>query len=191
MLINSTRTLNGLREVLKNPQAKGPETAYWVFSEMGHKKWENMTITNPGNYDGEFPKTYGHYHASSDEIEVYKLISGQGIFLLQKKHVENGKLIQDVVESVFLVGAEPGDEIAIPPMFGHSWSNVGNTPLITFDNWRYGHVPQDYEPIKNQQGMAYYLMSSNKGIDLEVNPKYRDVPKPKWLTAKEFMQLFD
>ncbi len=191
MLINSTRTLESLREVLKNPNAQGPENAYWVYSQLGHKKWENMTITSPGSYDGEYPKTYGHYHSSSDEIEVYKLISGQGIFLLQKKHVENGKLIPEIVDEVFMVGAQIGDEIAIPPVYGHSWSNVGNTPLITFDNWRFGHVPQDYEPIKTQQGMAYYLINGKNGIDLVENPKYKNIPKPKWLTAKEFMQLFD
>ncbi len=96
-----------------------------------------------------------------------------------------------MVDEVFLVGAEPGDEIAVPPVFAHSWSNIGNTPLITFDNWRHGHVPQDYEPIKKHQGLAYYLVSTENGVSLVVNPKYKNVPKPKWLTAKEFMQLFD
>ncbi|NMB69719.1 hypothetical protein GYA27_00755 [candidate division WWE3 bacterium] len=191
MLINSVRTLDELREVLRNPKATGPENAYWVFSQLGHKKWENMTITTPGLYDTEFPKTYGHYHSSSDEVEIYKLISGQGVFLLQKKHIENGKPVYDLVDEVFLVGAEPGDEIVVKPEYGHSWSNVGSTPLITYDNWRYGHVPQDYEPIRDLQGMAYYLISDSKGIELVPNPKYRNHPKPKWLTAKEFMQLFD
>ena len=189
MLIESIRPIDQLREVLKNPDCIGPENAYWVFSHLGHKIWENMTVTVPGLYDNEFPKTYGHYHSASNQIEIYKLLSGHGIFLLQKKHVENEKLIYDLVDEVYLIGAEPGDEIKVTPEFGHSWSNVGDTPLITMDNWRAGHVPQDYEPIKKQQGMAFYLVSNGKEIDLAPNPKYRNHPKPKWLTAKEFMKL--
>ena len=191
MKISSSRNIEELRGVLRTPKSTGPETAYWVFSGIGHKRWENMTITTPGLYDSEYPKTYGHYHSVSTEIEIYKVISGQGIFQLQKKHVENGRLIENMVDEVYLLGAEVGDEIAIKPEYGHSWSNVGNTPLITFDNWRFGHSPNDYLPIKKQQGMAYYLIEENKELKAVPNEKYVNLPKPKWITVKEFMQTFD
>jgi oxalate decarboxylase/phosphoglucose isomerase-like protein (cupin superfamily) len=188
MEIKSVRTLEEMREVLKTYNAPGPKNVYWVFSDLGHKVWENMTIITPGLYGGEYPKTYGHYHTTTDAKETYHLVNGQGVFLLQKKHVENGKIIIDVVDEVLLIGCQPGDEVTISKEYGHSWSNTGLTPLITFDNWTSGHSPDDYDPMKTQQGMAYYLTDNNGELKLVPNPKYKNLPEPKWMTAAEFLK---
>ena len=58
MEIRSARELEKLREVLQNSQSKGPPIAYWVFNDITQDKWENMTVTVPGRYDKEYPKTY-------------------------------------------------------------------------------------------------------------------------------------
>lgn len=191
MDIRSARNISELKEVLENPNSQGPETAYWVFGGISEDKWENMTITPPGKYGREFPKTYGHYHTASDETEIYKLISGKGVFLLQKKHTnEEGEIIPNKVEEVFLIKAEtPGEEIIVPKEYGHSWSNIGMEPLITFDNWRWNHQPTDYEPIRELKGMVYYVIENEEKIELIPNPNYIDHPEPKWTTPKEFGQV--
>jgi oxalate decarboxylase/phosphoglucose isomerase-like protein (cupin superfamily) len=185
--IKSTRVLKEMRDVLFTPSATGSNEVYWVFSDFNNKTWKNMTITTPGLYGKEFPKTYGHYHTTTDKTETYKLISGNGIFLLQKKHSENGVLIPYIVEEVILIGCDTGDEVTIKKEYGHSWSNVGDTPLITFDDWNWGHSPNDYEPIKQQHGMAYYIVSEQRELQLIQNPNYKNLPAPKWMTAKEFV----
>jgi len=192
MNIRAARNSNELKEVLLDPSSTGPEIAYWVFDEVSEGKWENMTVTTSGLYGTEYPKTYGHYHTASEETEVYKLVSGKGIFLLQRKHTnEMGEIVPNKVDEVFLIKAETaGEEIIVPKEYGHSWSNVGNEPLITFDNWRWKHQPTDYTPIKDLHGMVYYLINSNNNIEIVPNPNYIDHPEPKWITPKEFNDKF-
>ncbi|MDC0449131.1 hypothetical protein OAL67_00820 [bacterium] len=187
MQLKSSRELEKLKEVLMAPTAEGPETAYWVFSGLSHDKWENMTVIAPGRYGTEFPKTYGHYHTTSKVRETYKLVSGEGVFMLQKKHYKDGVWFPEVVDKVFLIKASHGDEIVIvPEEYGHSWSNIGHEPLVTYDDWRNGHEHYDYDAIKDLQGLAYYLVEENGGIKTVPNPKYKDHPEPQWVTAEEF-----
>jgi oxalate decarboxylase/phosphoglucose isomerase-like protein (cupin superfamily) len=195
MILNSERTLEGLKEVLQDPNSEGPKTAYWVYNKISNNKWENMTVITQGLYGKEFPKTYGHYHTSSNENEIYKLVSGSGIFLLQKKVLdEKNNLVENKVTEVLAVKSNtPEEEIYIPTEYAHSWSNIGKTPLITFDNWVWGHKDTDYLPIKKVQGMAYYIIQNNNkenGIEFIKNPKYIDVPEIEVITVKELNKRF-
>jgi oxalate decarboxylase/phosphoglucose isomerase-like protein (cupin superfamily) len=200
MQLKWSRPQSELQSVLYAPATKGPEITYWVFSEVssngteakaGKKqngiKWNDMTVIAPGLYGKEFPKTYGHYHPPNT-LETYKLISGDGIFLLQKKHIENGIWTPNQVDEVFLIKFAPGDEMLIPNAYGHSWSNVGNTPLLTFDDWKYGHTPTDYKAIETLHGMAFYLLNDN-GLKIIPNPNYKNLPTPQTVTPQEFTKL--
>lgn len=175
-----------MRSVLQDKNCSGPETLYWVFNGVDPKGvWENITVTAPGKTGEEYPKTYGHYHGV-DVVETYKLVAGHAIFVMQAKFIENGIWIPEKVSAVYLIKAIPGDEITITPELGHSWSNVGDSAMVTFDDWRSGHQPSDYEPITKLKGMAYYLTEENGQVKPVVNPNYKDVPEPIWLTAEEF-----
>ncbi len=185
MKLSSTRDLAGLKPVLKDSNSTGPDPVYWVFSDATDSKWANVTMIASGSFNGEFPKTFGHYHGV-DVPEIYHLIEGQGILLLQKKHMEGETWIPEKVSEVLLIQAKPGDEILITPEWGHSWSNVGTGPLISFDDWRSGHTPGDYEKIEQLQGLAYYLISENGQVKPVPNPHYVDLPEPKFITAAEF-----
>ncbi len=193
MNIKTTKRLFELKDVLKDPLSENEEleeSIYWVFSDITKEQWKNMTVTKPGKISTEFPKTYGHYHATSNTPETYKLISGKGIFMLQKKHYENEVWVPEMVDAVYLiVGETAGDTVVITNEYGHSWSNIGNEPLVTFDDWNEGHTPADYEPIKKLKGMAYYLVEQNGNVDIVPNPNYKNLPKPQWVTPKEFVEL--
>ena len=76
MKIKSARPLSELKSVLMDANSSGPDPAYWVFEDITKDKWHNMTVTAPGDYNGEFPKTFGHYHGS-DSNETYKLIKAK------------------------------------------------------------------------------------------------------------------
>jgi len=187
MKLSSTRSLDGLKSVLQNPASKGQDPVYWVFSEVTMDDWVNMTVIAPGKIGQEYPKTFGHYHPDNAPCEIYHLIESEGVLLLQKKYIdEMGRLQQDSVAEVILIKAKPGDEIIIKKEYGHSWSNVGHGPLISFDNWRIGHTPSDYEVVERLHGMAYYLIEDNGQVKAVPNSNYKDLPEPIWLTAKEF-----
>lgn len=176
MKLSSTRQLFDLKSVLKDPNSSGPDPAYWVFSEIApSEKWANITIIAPGNYNGEYPKTFGHYHGV-EVNEIYHVIEGEGVLQFQKRDLSK----------VYLIKAKAGDEIIITPEYGHSWSNIGKLPLILFDNWTSGHKPSDYEPIERLQGLSFYLIEKEGHPKAVPNPKYQNLPEPVWLTAEEF-----
>ena len=186
MQLRSTRSLDAMRPVLQNEDCSGPDPLYWVYKEVQPGgRWENLTIIAPGKIGDEYPKTFGHYH-ETEVLETYKLIAGKGVLMLQEKFLENGNWIVEKVANVYLVQAEPGDEIVISPQFGHSWSNVGDSCLLSFDDWRSGHSPSDYEPIQNLKGLAYYLIEKEGKPYPIANSNYQNLPEPIWTTAKEF-----
>jgi len=163
------------------------DVVYWVFSDIS-KTWENLTLISPGDYNGEFPKTFGHYH-SSPVTEKYKLISGEGILLMQKRKFIDDDWVSDRLEKIYFVEFLPGEEIEITQEWGHSWINIGNEPLITMDDWKEGHSPDDYKPIEEQGGMGYFFIKKDNRAQFLPNPKYKDLPKPEWITAKEFNEI--
>lgn len=187
MKLSTTKDLENLRPVLKDPHSLGPDPVYWVFSGVSKDKWANVTIIVPGKLGTEYLKTFGHYHGVSVN-ETYHVVYGEGTLLMQKKHLEDGKWIPEMVDEVLLVRAKAFDEVVITPEYGHSWSNVGRGPLIFFDNWREEHTPADYEEIKRLQGLAYYLIEEGDQPKPVPNSNYRDLPEPIWLTAEEFRE---
>jgi oxalate decarboxylase/phosphoglucose isomerase-like protein (cupin superfamily) len=187
--LGSVRELSGLKPVLKDAEATGPDPVYWVFSEVTDSKWANITIIAPGDFNKECPKTFGHYHGT-DVNETYHLVEGQGVLVMQKKHFDNGNWVEDMVDEVVLVKANPGDEILITPEWGHSWHNTGESPLISFDDWRTGHDPADYAAIERLRGMAYYLVKEDGKINAIPNQNYKNLPEPSWLSATEFRQKY-
>ena len=189
MILKSERKFADMKHVLYEQKHPGLGTAYWVFSELSKGKWFNMTILAPREGMKEFPKTFGHYHEAvkHDETETYKLLSGKGIFMLQKKfYDEKGTWVPEKVTGVFLVQGYPGDVIMVPKEYGHSWSNIGDEPLITYDDWNLPHIPEDYKYIKKQKGMAYYLVDEKGAIRATKNSSYKDLPAPVWMSAAEF-----
>jgi glucose-6-phosphate isomerase, archaeal len=183
-----TRPQKDLIDVLMNPTAKGPETAYWIFSELSEKKWSNMTVLAPGKYGTEFVKTFGHYHPPNT-LETSKFIGGEGFYMLQKKHIEGSNWIDDLVDEVFMVKFESGDTLTLNDQFAHAWSNVGNEPLVVLDDWRIKHSDDDYQSIKRLHGMCFYIIAEN-GLKFVPNPNYKNHPEPKVVTAKEFQRLY-
>ena len=188
MLLKFTRTLGEMIPVLmESPEIKDDSPVYWVFSNVS-KKWENMTVISPGNLGKEFPKTYGHYHPT-DTVEKYKLLSGQGLLIMQKRKFVDDDWKDNQIEKVYFVEFLPGDEINITSEWGHSWSNISSEPLVTLDDWKDGHKESDYEPMKKLQGMSYYLISKNGQAEFVTNKNYKDLPKPEWITASDFNKL--
>lgn len=184
MKLLSSRSLASLRPTLQNPDSTGPDPVYQVFAK-DDPKWANQTVVTSGRIGQEFPKTFGHYHGTAVE-ETYRVVSGQGVFLLQSKKIIAGDWAKNQVEKVYLVKASPGDEITITPEWGHSWSNIGDQDLVTVDNWRAGHSPTDYQVMELEHGMAYYLIDQDGTPTPLANSHYIDLPKPIWISAEEF-----
>ncbi len=173
-----------MREVLMKPNALAPAIHYYMI--RGGKNKTNITVWETGTVDGEYIKTYGHYHVG-DISETYNIIQGEGILLLQKRKTgADGQPIDDEIESFEAKKVKAGDKIFIQPEMGHLLVNTGDIWLVTSDDSPVyetdvdpaglpGHA--DYEAVKKMGGFAYFIVEKDGVPTLVKNPKYKVIPE--------------
>ena len=180
----AARTHEKMQDVLMDPNGNGPAIHYYMI--RGGVEQKNTTVWEPGTISGEYIKTYGHYHVG-ELSEDYNVVFGQGVALLQKL-VENekGEMLPEQVEEFRAVLVKAGENIFMPPKFGHLLVNTGKTYLVTIDDSPVdfedrdpssfpGHA--DYELVKKMRGFAYYVVEHEGKISLKRNPLYKSIKK--------------
>ncbi len=192
----SGRGFTEIKPYLKNPDAKyGPDPVYTVWRYAYLKKDAekiktqnlryDLTLIPPGQIDGEFVKTAGHFHKNKTGTalpypEIYEVLMGRAYFLSQSpdKNAKNIKAIR-------LVEAGPGEKVLVPPDFcGHTTINVYDEPLL-MANLVSDSVLYDYDSYKNTHGASYYFLSDGQLIDIVKNPNYNSVSEIKKIRPKE------
>lgn len=133
---------------------------YRGIREKGEIRYD-ITIIPPKMLGKEFVKTKGHYHFGSYG-ELYKVLAGQGIFLLQKKGLED----------VYFVKAKKGEYILIPPQYGHTIINPSSKTL-KIANWVSKNCQSDYQSIEKKRGFCYYYTITG----WLKNKTYKKIPK--------------
>lgn len=178
------RTHEKMKEVLMNPKAVGP--AYHYYMIRGGSEQKNITIWEPGTIDGEYIKTYGHYHVGKLD-ETYWILFGQGIGLEQTLVLDkNGNMIPDTVLEFKATPVKTGDSIYFGPGHGHLFVNTGTTYFVTADNSPVnfekkdeaslpGHA--DYSLVQKMQGFAYYVVEHEGKPALVKNNRYKEIQK--------------
>lgn len=177
------RTHEEIKEVLLDETAGGPDIHYYMI--RGGKDKGNITVLESGLAGEEYIKTYGHYHAGKID-ETYKILSGEGIVIMQTRHLgHSGKPIDDEIEIFKAVKVKTGDSVAIPAEAGHLLINTGKKWLVALDDSPVnfdeknaasfpGHA--DYEPFKKLRGAAYYITLKNGKPYFVKNPRYKSAP---------------
>ncbi len=178
----SVRKLSEMKKVLFNREFLTDNNKdiilYRMFRNAGvdknpsifraHNIRYDVTVIENYNLGGEFNKTLGHYHPIADKglgyPELYEVISGDVVYLLQKKN-------DDGSYDARLVHAKSGQKVIMPPNYGHISINVGDGPLIEA-NLVNSTFQSEYKPIEDMAGGALYLLE--KG-NIVVNSNYKDV----------------
>ena len=161
------RTRKEIKDVLMNPKAPGVKDPYFVIHGEGG---QNVTILTPGKNGEEYNKTYGHFHLYQG-VEIYTVVYGQGVLLMQRND-EEGE-----VKEVKVVGLRSGLNIEIPAGFGHALINVGKTYLVTVYNAPQEKGVHDFETVKEKRGFAYYVVDKKGEVGFEPNPNYKIHPQ--------------
>ena len=179
----ASRSHEEMKDVLMNPQAQGPDVHYYMI--RGGSTKTNITVWETGKIDGEYIKSYGHYHVGNLN-ETYTILEGEGIIILQQRALnEAGLPIDDEIADFKAIKVKPGDKVFIPSGVGHLAINTGSSWLVTSDqspvNFEEknpvtapGHA--DYAPFKKLRGAAYYVVEKNGQPTLVKNPNYKIVP---------------
>ncbi len=182
-----TRTFSEMVPVLLDKDSKSPVTeTYRVYRGVCLSEHEDLIKDNHLTYDvtilpammlgSEYNKTLGHYHANipGTQIahpELYEVLHGKGLFLLQKMDAEFKNLV-----TVLAVEGEAGDKIIYPPNYGHIMVNIGDEPLV-MANWLSTDYKPLYEQVSDRHGMALYVIKGKDGQPTFVkNENYKDQP---------------
>lgn len=195
------RTYEEIKNVLMDKDAKPEsEEMYYMYRNVRLPEHEliiekkhvsyDITVIPAGKIGKEYIKTVGHYHAVKPGTkfaypEVYEVLHGKALFILQKVDADDRVII------VLGVEAKAGEKVVYPPNYGHIIVNIGEETLVT-SNWVGADFERLYQPIMDKHGLAYYVVDapeSAMGYKFVMNPEYDNHPQVRMLTHK-FMHGF-
>jgi glucose-6-phosphate isomerase len=137
---------------------------YRAIEEKNDLRYD-ITIVSAKMLGSEFNKTKGHYHADSWQ-ELYTVLDGEAIYLLQKKN-ESGE-----IEDVYAVEAKKGDFVIMPAFYGHVTINPSKKQDLKMANWISPKCKSDYSDYEELKGACYYY-TKNGWIK---NDNYKNLP---------------
>jgi len=173
---------------------------YYMYRDIVMNKKEHQIIKKAGlRYDitimppvmlgKEFNKTAGHDHPLVPETkitypEIYQVLSGQALFLIQDSY-------GDQIKDIYVVEAQKDDIVIIPPNYEHLMINASNKELKNA-NWICRDFGSNiYKPFRLKQGFSYFAV---QGLESEVkwqkNPHYEDVPELKFCQPNHRIEQF-
>jgi len=176
------RTLGQMKEVLLFDSVDEQRKLYYMYRDVHLMDDEaeirqrglryDITIIPPGKIGKEYVKTAGHYHPYKPGTkltypEIYAVIAGEAHYLLQRKIGDS-----DEVDRVVVIKAKAGDQVYIPPGYGHITINPSEEILI-MANWLAEGFKSDYDPIKRKKGGAFYEIEENNVAKWIPNPAYK------------------
>lgn len=140
---------------------------YFMYRKVKQENGLNHSITvTPAKMLGrEFVKTKGHVHIGNYQ-EIYTVINGQALYLMQKTSGEN-------VEDVYVVEANEGESIIIPPYYGHVTINPSETQNLKTGDWTSENCKSDYSLFEKLHGACYYYTKEG----WIKNPNYINIPE--------------
>ncbi|MFH1656850.1 MAG: glucose-6-phosphate isomerase family protein [bacterium] len=171
------RYLEDIKDVLYDQSwAKTAPNFEIYYMHRGVKEKDDLrydiTIIPARMLGQEFVKTKGHYHVSFRQ-ELYTVLSGQAIFLVQKTN-------KNKVEDIYAVKAKAGDVIVIPTGYGHITINPSKEEL-KMANWVSKKSKSDYSFIVKNHGACYFALKKGRKIEWVINERYKDVPKLRFV----------
>ena len=184
------RSLAELRQSLADPNAVGPDPAYWMYNGVarfsaadarGAYNWRyDLTVLPPGRLGEEYLRTAGHYHPIPEGKtaawpEVYEVLHGSALFLLQRVDDHLAGPLEMRVEEFIVLLAHAGEKAMLPPNYGHWTVNVTDGPLVVC-NWICADFESHYEPAVQTRGPCCYVVAGEDGPRYERNPHYAHPP---------------
>lgn len=178
--IPELRTLESIRQSLRNPDSLGPEVVYCISMDVGKKedfkfiKERNLlfgVVTYASGTIGDEPvRSQGHIHAissscNSSTCEVYEIFDGEAYIYMQ----ESG---QDDAKECYAIYARVGDVVIVPPGWVHATINANVHQNMTFGAWCVRDYGFDYDDVRKHNGIAFFPIVKNDIIEWEMNQAY-------------------
>jgi glucose-6-phosphate isomerase len=183
-----SRTAREMLPVLRSPDGIAPDAELYhvYYVEQSPPAAKNLlepydltyspVVLPPGEINGEFIKTSGHYHPLIPGTpyaypEIYTGLHGRLLLVLQKRNLLNRATPLDCT----LVELTPGVSVTIPPDYAHILINPTHEIGVMAGLYGRSFKP-DNSDVLERHGLAYYLLRDGNGIGAELNPAYLNPP---------------
>ncbi|MBD3411779.1 MAG: hypothetical protein GF397_01535 [Elusimicrobia bacterium] len=191
------RSGDAMVPVLEDPDAQTTAVAYYMYRGIFASRQDirkafydnkiryDVTILMPALWGREHVKTYGHFHDPVEMPEIYQVLSGEAVYIMQKCD-EDGSVI-DVVT----VHAQAGDFVIMLPGYGHVSVNASTEKPLVMANWLTWHQTSDYIPYKDHKGAACYIIRDDKGrLRAIPNSNYTSLPAIRQMSPSQTLKHF-
>lgn len=165
------RTLDSIRQNLRNPNCDGPDIVYAIAMDVGNEKdraeieKRNLlfgAVTYAKGKLGKEPvRSQGHIHAISPSCgmstcEVYEIWKGEAYIYMQETAKDNpGRC--------FAVHAKPGDVVIVPPGWAHATIVADIHQNLSFGAWCVRDYGFDYQDVRAHRGIAWFPIVDEEG----------------------------
>lgn len=188
--------LSEMIPILLNKFLKYPEMVYSHHRNItnGEGPLDKITydlITIPYGLLGiEYIRT--HVYKSDfqkDKFDcVVEVLTGKLTVVLQKnQQSEDPYQFETIVEEMQLVEITQGQKFAIPTGYLYTFINTETFPVVFSRVSGKNHKEIDYNMLKKEKGLAYYIISKNARIEIVPNPKYKNLNSPRVLTLEDLV----
>ncbi len=180
--VPALKHLDELRPVLRDPACEGPDIVYWMYRDISLPRAAGLKKATGLRYDisvfrgemlgTEFFKTAGHYHPYIPSLnwkydlswpEVYEVLYGEAIYLLQKVDDIYRDRFYGNVEDFIIVHAKPGQKVVMPPNYGHVTVNPNPGKPLVMANWVCDWFKSYYDPVEAARGFGWYRVATGAG----------------------------
>lgn len=183
------------KEWLKSADLEMP--LYYMYRGVGESEADkkkiaaaelryDITVIPAQMLGREFVKTAGHTH-SEHYPEIYEVLEGEAIYLMQKSVILTETGIQ-TIQDTYIVKANAGDKVIIPPDYAHITINASNQNL-KMANWIAIANKSSYNLIQNKNGGCYFATKGFWGIKWIKNESYKETPKLRKQQPTNFSEI--
>ena len=175
------RSLDAIRQSLRNPNCSGPDTVYSIVMDVGRQEdFEELNrrmllfgivMYAKGRLGDEPVRSQGHVHAIAPHCgwstpELFEIWEGRAIIYGQQKSGDDPGVC-------VAVESGPGDKIVLPPGWAHFVVNADPKSELIFGAWCDRQYGFDYTQMRAHHGLAWYpLIDTDGRIRWEANPNY-------------------
>jgi len=158
----------------KNPDLE-LYSVYRGVKKQGEIRYD-ITVIPPQMLSQEFVRTKGNRNSNGFN-ELYTILSGEAIFLMQKVYPERSRRVQDAKA----IKVKKGDYVLVPADYSVIIINASKKELKT-GNWVSEKNQNIYEELEKIGGMCYFAVVQKSKI------KYQK-SKIKWIRNKNYKKI--
>jgi glucose-6-phosphate isomerase, archaeal len=176
------RSLNAIRQSLRDPDCTGPDPAYAIVMDIGRNEIRaelerrmllfGAVIYASGKLGDEPVRSQGHVHHVSSHSgwsppEVYEIWEGAAYVYMQE-------YVADDPGRCYAVLAKAGDIVVVPPQWAHAAMSADPSEFMALGALCDREYSFDYDEIRKRKGLARYPVVNPSGtIEWVPNPRYR------------------